>query len=1670
MSNFLPNKPEDFQEEPLQPVFEKNESYKKSKKEGSKNLIQKYYKPESFWEKVQNFISANKLVLGGSFATLAVVIGLVVSLVLLPNSPIQQAQLAKVFSGINVEASEVEIQPTNQDITGVEEGSDYILETKKTVTLEQVKNNLKVTPSIDFEVEKLNETKYKIKFTQSPVKNQIYKFQLQTTPNINEPANKLDLSWAFQIKDTFRVLQTLPRDKTTEVPTNTGIEIVFNNQAYQNPESLFSISPKTEGKFLRNGKNFTFVPKELQKSTLYTVILKAGLGLDGSDQKTTQETKFQFQTKGEIGADSTSFIKLFSEFSLKDKPTFQLLNIGNNSNQKYDVNVFKYPSIENFTQDSSLFLGRPTWAYFQTDSGIADSSKLSKVLTQKVTSNNNSNNGSDPYFILNKTLPAGYYLVETKSGDKTIQALFQVTDLAAYYEETQEKTLVWAVDLGTQKPAAGASVQIGERSATTDSQGVAFFDTVSDSSKQNNYFIVTSGDKKLLLPKSDINNFSRYQDQSDNYAGDKYWSYVYQDKTYYKTTDTINFWGYLSARNTSLNPGKVTAILENYIDGKVEIQKVSLNIQNNVFQSQFKFQNLSSGSYGLILKNEQNQILTQSFVTIEDLAKPNYIINIQPERKAYFAGENIVYNGQVKFFEGTPVPNLELIYGDNNNIKTDSQGNFQISYKAEGLANSDRDFERTDSLNVFAKNSEISEITASAQARVFNYKTAIEAKTKIENGKAKIELQLNEIDLSKINNGTEMDQNDYKGKPVADKKFLLKLGEKGYTINEGEEKYNLITKKTEKSFYYFEFTKELPSLNLKTQSDGKVSFEIDTKPESRYEALAVDTDANNSPVSSTINLNNSLEYGFSNENNGFNLNISPKKDNYDIGDKLSLKFQQNQNNIDGKNNLYLLSFAQSSLQSYKVQDNPEFNLDFENTFVPNVYINSIYFDGQNFRSLNSQNLQFNYNSKKLNIEVKTDKATYKPGEEVKIEALVRDLNGKPVNSNLNFSVVDEAIFATQPESLDTIANLYQTIYPLKSSSYISHTFSCGNYCGGQGSGGGEGIRNQFKDTAYFQNLQTDSNGQIKTSFKLPDDLTSWRMTFQGISSDLQAGSGFKNIITKLPFFVNPVINESYLVGDKPSIRLRTFGSELKNQEIEYTINSESLGITAQTVKGKGDLDYKLDALKTGNYKINIRAKAGELQDEIVKEFRVLSSYTTQTQSKFQKYSTDLKLEGSQTGATTLTFSGQGRSKYYQKLIELSNNYGDRVDQVLARSLAREILKNTFQEELPSESTDLKTYQNESGGIGIYSYADSDLELSAQVADLGADRFSTQSLKNYFNLILNSSNESRERKIVALYGLAGLEEPVLTTLNFLKNQSDLNPKEQIYLGLSLVKLGDKESARKTYKNLVEKSKMDAGETSKINIGSSAEEISINTSLIAILSAQLEEKDAPKFFQYLQDNYPKENLVYLSEINFLRNMIPRVSSAELEFSYILNDQKTIKKLASGDSFSLQISPTELDKLKVEVTKGELGILSRYQVPFESKPKDSEVEISRSFEVNGKKSTTFKEGDTVKVIFDFNLKDKASDGCYQITDYLPSGMKPLTGVSYLRVSQEERRLAVFPYNIEAQKVSFCVDKKSTKPLSYLARVVGKGEFLADRAIIQSTKNPNSLNYTDSQILKIN
>lgn len=182
-------------------------------------------------------------------------------------------------------------------------------------------------------------------------------------------------------------------------------------------------------------------------------------------------------------------------------------------------------------------------------------------------------------------------------------------------------------------------------------------------------------------------------------------------------------------------------------------------------------------------------------------------------------------------------------------------------------------------------------------------------------------------------------------------------------------------------------------------------------------------------------------------------------------------------------------------------------------------------------------------SKRLEVTLKPEKPTYEPGQDVAVDLNVKDWKGQPVEAQLTVYAVDEAVLRlTGYQVPDPITAIFPDqglsarvgeplIHLIGARSYGEK----GEESGGGGAGGpsaGPGFRSNFKTTAYFNPaVVVDASGHAKIHFKLPDNLTTFRLMAVAVSKTDRFGSGTSKIEVSKPLLALAALPRFGRLGD-----------------------------------------------------------------------------------------------------------------------------------------------------------------------------------------------------------------------------------------------------------------------------------------------------------------------------------------------------------------------------------------------------------------------------------------------------------------------------------------------------------------------------------------------------------
>src|SRR5471032_1162962 len=236
----------------------------------------------------------------------------------------------------------------------------------------------------------------------------------------------------------------------------------------------------------------------------------------------------------------------------------------------------------------------------------------------------------------------------------------------------------------------------------------------------------------------------------------------------------------------------------------------------------------------------------------------------------------------------------------------------------------------------------------------------------------------------------------------------------------------------------------------------------------------------------------------------------------------------------------------------------------KDNFAPNLTFSVLYTKGGQY---SFQNAGIKVIAPQIDVAIATDKETYQPGDTVSVD-LTTQFAGKPIPAHLTVSMVDEMIYALQPEVAPTIYQFFyhprrNNVRTSASLSFISYDVALPGSPGAPGKANRsergvkvlERPRREDVDTAAWQpELITDANGKTRFTFKMPDSLTRWRITARAIADDGQVGQKKQFVRSEKPLYLKWSGPSKFRNGDKPALGVFAFSQAEKPVKAELVIH------------------------------------------------------------------------------------------------------------------------------------------------------------------------------------------------------------------------------------------------------------------------------------------------------------------------------------------------------------------------------------------------------------------------------------------------------------------------------------------------------------------------------------
>jgi hypothetical protein len=1487
-------------------------------------------------------------------------------------------------------------------------------------------------------------------------------------------------AWDFRTGGPLHVVTTLPGDETTQVPLDTGIEVAFDQDGVTELEGHFTINPATPGRLEQHGRTWAFVPSaNLSPSTLYTVSITPGVRIDGSDQVLEEGVTFRFETAGEgRSAGPMVFFGAAMREALPGEPPVLPVSVYDPDDEvtglRPTVDVYELPTAKRAFDAVRILANDLGWAT-ASSSGNVPIDGLTRVATTTAAV-------SVDDFAARMSLPvelaAGWYLLDVAQDGRHGQVVLQVTDLAVYALASETRTVVWVNDLRTDLPVAGATVTVqgGAGLGRTDASGLLEVRTPAaviraQESGALTPVVVTAADgRRVLAPVGP--ELGAWRDESRA----RWWLAFATDRTQYRTDDVIHAWGIIKSRADRVAPGEVALGLVAGWDpaGPPVVRSRATPTARGTFSAELPFVDLPLGRYQVVLY-VGGEPVAQADVGVADIRKPAFRIEVDTERGVYVHGELVRAQARATFYDGTAAPGMSLRLnadagGDSIErvITAGRDGTAMTQFKAaapNGWVNSGY-ISATPAQPEEGSSSGSTSLAILPSTAWLTAEATLQRRTlRVTGSVAEVDLQLAEEQMT---NSGWIDEPI--GAPLGGKRVSMDVTRRTWVARQTGTTYDFVLKRAVPRYEYEELVDRIGRFAVTSAGDGSFELSIPDLPtKGSYEIDLTVTDAEGRSTRTSAWATGGAEGGTPSSrpyleapDNACSWYYTPSG-TAKVAEDVTLTIREGDGSTSPQGRTLYVA-GRLGLQGTLVTTSSTFTHTFADADLPGYTVRAIRILPGGVLVTNDFGVRLAEGEKQIDVVLRPDQATYAPGVDASIAITTLGPDGSPLAADVIVRVIDKKLYAVgAAESLDT-SGLMASVSSGFLASYASHRIpeSRGDGCGGATSGGGgdEEVRDDFKDLAAFQAVRTDAAGRGRATFTLPDDITTWEVGAAAFSDGLEAGTGAVELPSSLEFFVDAVMAPTYLAGEEPMIQLRAYGDGLEPDDpVRFSVTARSLGLAETTVQGRAfeAVSVALPQLPLGDHRITVAARrtgSAELRDTVVRTLRVVPTRLRTLRSSFEPLGEGATLPGGD-GLTTYVVTDAGRGSLLAVLHDLIDGASARLDASLAADEARRIVSEEFG--MVADALPPSAFNPESlypGGLSLFPYASPDLYLTARVALVGPDLPGAQSRAGRLRGWLEEAEGNRERRIVALAGLAGLGENVLAELRDLAGE-DLTVDEQLWLALGLAAAGDEDAARGIERLVLSERGRRLGDWVRVE-GRAATDGQEATALTLLLAAQLRDPIALDLSRYLQANPSTEFIAPLERLGFVRAALRWLPRAEARFAWSVDGESHEEAIAAGGSFRLVLTAAQRASLAMEPLEGQMMVASSWdgEADYASLPSDPLVSIERVV----RPAATVPPGTLVQVRIRVTIDPNAPSGCYEVTDLVPSGLAPVVATWNYYGELDADDEFVRPYSVEGQRVSWCVDPKARRrPLGYSARIVTPGTYRWEPAVIQSLQEPS-------------
>jgi len=271
-------------------------------------------------------------------------------------------------------------------------------------------------------------------------------------------------------------------------------------------------------------------------------------------------------------------------------------------------------------------------------------------------------------------------------------------------------------------------------------------------------------------------------------------------------------------------------------------------------------------------------------------------------------------------------------------------------------------------------------------------------------------------------------------------------------------------------------------------------------------------------------------------------------------------------------------------------------------------------------------------ARRLEVAVSTARKEFSPGDEVEAQVALKRPNGGPSAGTVTFYVVDEGVLMLTgyktPDPLPAFSEPRTLgVFALESRERLARFIKwrhgervgiLGYETEGDGSNSDKGsevgggsempgkLRSDFRTTVHFEaGRGVGSDGKASFRFKLPDNLTSFRLMAVAAGSDDRVGFGAAAIQSNRQLMARPALPRLLRVGDTLQASLILTSKGAKAAGVDVSLATEgltTLGTPQRRVtlpqNGQVEVRFPVKATRAGSASLEFTARSGTNVDRV----------------------------------------------------------------------------------------------------------------------------------------------------------------------------------------------------------------------------------------------------------------------------------------------------------------------------------------------------------------------------------------------------------------------------------------------------------------------------------------